>query len=68
MIELKSKNCFSGLLSFCVNSQKSFEDEPSNVMLIFQVDQLDNLVKLQNQIIGDLQSRIERLENVGKCC
>jgi hypothetical protein len=70
MIELKSKNSFvfSGLLSFSVNSQKSSEDQTSNVMLIFQVDQLDNLVKRQNQIIGDLQSRVERLENVGIFC
>jgi hypothetical protein len=43
-------------------------EEISNALLVFQLDQLDKRVRGQDQLIGDLQQRIENLEVVMLSC
>ena len=36
----------------------------SDAMLVYELDQLENLVQRQNEMIGDLESRVQDLEQV----
>ena len=45
-------------------AEKEDSEEYSNAMVLFELDQLENLVHKQEELIGDLEARVQALEEV----
>ena len=53
---------FTGFVSG--QAEKEDSEEYSNAMVLFELDQLENLVHKQEELIGDLEARVQALEEV----